>query len=256
MPLIDTHAHLHEPTFVHEIPEVVKRAEERGLEAILTVGTDLASSNFAIELAEQNPLIHAAVGIHPNYVSQAHPDDWARIRELALNPCVLAIGETGLDRYWDYAPFEIQQEYFTRHMELSRETGKPFIVHCRDAEADIKAMLQNVEGELNGVMHSFCGTAEMADYCVGRGMYLSLSGMITYKKNAELRELASRLPEDRLLLETDCPYLAPTPHRGKRNEPAFVWHTAEILAELKGVIPQKIGDQTTANAKRWLGLTF
>jgi TatD DNase family protein len=205
-----------------------------------------------IQLAEQHDCIRAAVGIHPNYAAQAAFDDWRVICELAQHPRVVALGETGLDRYWDHTPIDVQVDYFERHLALSRETGKPFIVHCRDAEAETLEVLERAAqaGPLNGIMHSFCGSPDTAKRCLDLGMLLSFSGMLTYKKNEELRKLAATVPRDRLLVETDCPYLAPTPHRGKRNEPAFVRDTARVLAEACGLTLPELSELTTANARR------
>jgi TatD DNase family protein len=254
MPLIDTHAHLHEPTFEHELPDILRRAKDNGLVAIVSVGTDLASSQWALRLAAENPLVWAAVGIHPNYVSKAQPEDWDEILKLARHEKVVAIGETGLDRYWDYAPFDLQREYFARHIALSNEIHKPFIVHCRDAEPDVIEVLQSFPDTLHGVMHSFCGSLETAKFCLDKGLYISYSGMITYKKNDTIREIAKQIPRDRLMVETDCPYLAPVPHRGQRNEPAFVANVAEMLGDTLNLLPREIGELTTNNALRFLNL--
>jgi TatD DNase family protein len=252
--LIDTHAHLDEDAFTGDLGPTLERAKKAGVGAVMTIGTTLASSRQAVELAEQFPMVHAAIGIHPNYAAGAAEEDWAEIERLAANPRVKAVGETGLDRYWDHTPIELQLDYFRRHLELSRNTGKPFIVHCRDAEPEVVAELQQAgeQGPLNGVMHSFCGSPETARICLDLGMHLSFSGMLTYKRNEALRELAAAVPADRLLVETDAPYLSPAPHRGKRNEPAYVRFTAERLAEARGVTLAEMADVTTANVRRFL----
>ncbi|MFG0240110.1 MAG: TatD family hydrolase, partial [Gimesia chilikensis] len=161
------------------------------------------------------------------------------------------IGETGLDRYWDYAPIELQQDYFSKHIQLSRERDLPFVVHCREAEADVVDLLQREaeQAPFKGLMHSFCGTPETAAACLELGMYISFAGMLTFKKNDELRETARLIPLDRLLVETDAPYLAPVPQRGKRNEPAFVKHTCACLAELHDKTPEEMAEITTQNAR-------
>ncbi len=254
--LIDTHAHLDEPSLVGELQSLLKAAQENRLSRIITIGTTLESSQKSLQLAREYPIIAAAVGIHPNYSSEATDRQWAEIVELAKEPHVVAVGETGLDRYWDYAPIDKQIDYFHRHIELSRELDKPFIVHCRDAEQDILDVLarQAEKGELNGVMHSFCGSWETATRTLQWGMYFSFSGMLTFKKNQELRELAAKIPLDRIMVETDSPYLAPVPFRGKRNQPAYVKHTAQVLAECHGLSCEEICKITTANARKFFKL--
>jgi len=252
MQLIDTHAHLDEEAFDVDRVEVVDRALAEGLTAIVTIGTTADSSRRAVAIAQQFPAVYAAVGIQPNYVSQAHDSDWETIEELAGEPKVVAIGETGLDRYWDYAPFELQVDYFRRHIGLARQRDLPFVVHCRDAEADVVAELQRAaaEGPLRGVMHSFCGDLATAKACLELGLYISLAGMVTYKKSQELRELTRELPLERVLIETDSPYLPPQPVRGKRNEPAYVRMTAEIVAGFLGQPAEEFARQTSENARQ------
>lgn len=255
--LIDTHAHLDEDAFIGERDEVIARAREAGLEAVLTIGTTAASSRIAIEIAEANPDIYAVVGIQPNYVSEADEGDWESIVELARNDRVVAIGETGLDRYWDFAPFDLQLDYFHKHVDLAQESRVPFIIHCREAEADVVEFLREKHrqtGSLVGVMHSFCGDQDTADTCIEMGLHISFAGMVTFKRNTELREVAATIPAERLLIETDSPYLSPIPFRGKRNEPAHVEHTARCLAEVRGVSYEEIAETTAANARRLFGL--
>jgi len=215
------------------------------------VGIDLASSQRAIELAERFPSVFAVVGIQPNYVQTAGENDFATIEALSQSPRVVGIGETGLDRYWDYAPLEQQVEYFERHIDLSRRRGLPFVVHCRDAEADVLAVLRRAAqtGPLSGVMHSFSGDLATAQECVALGLHISFAGMVTFKRNDALRAVAAAVPSDRLLVETDAPYLAPAPHRGKRNEPAHVQYTGECLAGVRGVAKEEIAKITTENAR-------
>lgn len=258
MQIVDTHCHLDEEGFAHELDEVVAAAVDNGVAAIVTIGTSVASSRRSIELAERFPgVVYAAVGIHPNYTADAKPGDWEIIEELARHARVVAVGETGLDRYWDYAPIALQQDYFERHLVLSEQVGKPFIVHCRDADEETRKQLRDAAQAgrpLNGVMHSFCQSAESAAELLKLGMFISFTGMLTFKRNLELRELAASLPIDRLFVETDAPYLAPMPNRGKRNEPAFVRHTLECLAECHGVTPEEMARQTTANACAFFGI--
>ncbi len=256
MPLIDTHAHLDESAFEHDVESIVAAARAAGVVRILTIGTTRASSERAVALAERFPEVLAVVGIQPNYVAEAQHGDWERIEELAGHPRVVGIGETGLDRYWDHAPFDLQVEYFDRHLALSRRVKKAFVVHCREAESDVVAQLRRAAetAPLRGVMHSFCGDAETAAECLDLGLHISFAGMLTFKKNDALRATAQTVPADRLLVETDSPYLAPMPHRGKRNEPAYVRFTAECLASLHGVSLETLAALTTANACRLFGI--
>ena len=263
--LIDTHAHLDEQAFDADRDEVLARAEQAGVEAILTIGITAETSRAAVALAEQYDEVFAVVGIQPNYASQIQPGDWETIVELAAHPQVVAVGETGLDRYWDYAPIDEQREWFDRHLDLAREVDKPFVVHCRDAETDVVAQLRRAaeSGPLRGVMHSFSGDAQTAAACLELGMHLSFAGMLTYKKSADLRAVAQTVPDERLLVETDAPYLVPhrvreSKKKGglgiKRNEPAFVRFTAECLAQQTGRPTEEIAAITTANARRLFSL--
>jgi TatD DNase family protein len=256
MELIDTHAHLDEHAFATDCDQTVARAVEAGISAILVVGTTVESSRNSVALAKRYPNAFAAVGIQPNYVADATEEDWQAISELALLDNVVAIGETGLDRYWDYAPIDRQIDYFRRHLRLARERNLPFIVHCREADGDVLEVLrdESSEGSLRGVMHAFSSDQRMAQHCLDLGLHISFAGMVTYKKNESLRSVAAIVPEDRLLLETDSPYLAPTPKRGKRNEPAFVAHTARCVAELRAVSIEELARSTTQNAQSLFGL--
>jgi TatD DNase family protein len=195
--------------------------------------------------------VEATVGVHPNEASQAGEGDWDRIGELARLAGVVGLGETGLDRYWDKTPFATQEEWFARHLELGRELGLAVVIHCREAEADVVRMLRDAyerHGPVRGVMHSFCGSIETAEACLAMGLHLSFAGMLTYKTAQAIRDVAATVPAGRLLVETDCPYLAPVPLRGKRNEPANVVHTAACLASLRGVSLEELAAQTSANA--------
>jgi TatD DNase family protein len=256
MPLVDTHAHLDQEEFDADRAEVIARAIAAGVETIIAVGVTAASSAATVRLAAENPAIFAAVGIQPNYCAQAQPDDWDRIVALAASPKVVAIGETGLDRYWDYTPFPVQQDYFDRHLRLAQERNLPFIVHTRESDADVVAMLAAARerGPLRGVMHSFTGTAATAQECLKLGLFISFAGMVTFKKSADLRAVAATVPDDRILIETDSPYLSPHPLRGKRNEPANLVHTAQVLAEVRGFSESQFAEQTSTNARLLFGL--
>lgn len=255
--LIDTHAHLDQEEFDPDRAEVVARAVEAGVEAIISIGTTAATSEKCVRIAAEFPAVFAAVGIQPNYVHEAEAGDWDRVVQLVEQDKIVAVGETGLDRHWDFAPFELQQDYFGRHMKLAREHGRPFVVHMRDCAADILQMLREAyrKGPLAGVMHSYTGDADMAAECVEMGLYISFAGMVTYKKSDDLRRCAASIPADRILIETDSPYLSPHPVRSqRRNEPANVQHLAECLAEVRGQPLEAFAAQTTANARRLFGI--
>ncbi len=250
--LYDTHAHLDQPRFSDDLPEVLARAAEARVADINVIGVDAASSRACLALAAEHSMLHAVVGIQPNDVDEAAPGDWDEIVRLAKEPGVVGLGETGLDRYWDKAPFEQQQDYFDRHLRLSQETGLAFVIHMRECEENVLAMLREARerGPLRGVMHSYTGSAAGAAEAVELGLSVSFAGMVTFKKSDELRDVAQSVPLDRLLVETDAPYLSPEPVRKiKRNEPGHVAHTARHLAEVRGEGFETFARQTTANAK-------
>jgi TatD DNase family protein len=253
MHLFDTHAHLDQPEFDDDRADVIARARAAGVQNVIAIGISADTSQVCVDLAADHEGIFAAVGMQPNYLVDSKPGDWDRIAALVGRPRVVAIGETGLDRYWDFTPFAMQQDYFDRHLRLSQQCGLPFIVHMRDCDEDILVMLREARGRgpLMGVMHSFTGSQAMADECLAMGLFVSFAGMVTYKKSDELRAIAADVPHDRILVETDSPYLSPEPVRKvKRNEPAHVVHTAAKLAEIRGTTLQQFAAQTTANARR------
>jgi len=252
---IDTHAHLDQREFDADRVEVVARARKAGIEALICPAISAESSRAALRLAEVHGFF-AAVGIHPNSTAEAAPDDWEQIAAMIGNPRVVALGETGLDRYWDDAPLALQQEYLDRHLQLARRNDLPVILHCREAQEDLLPMLRTVgaDGSLRGVLHAFSGDMAFADECLALGLHVSFAGNVTYsnKKFESLRTVARHIPEDRLLVETDSPYLIPQIFRGKqkRNEPAHVLHTAAFLAELRGTSVEQFASATTSNAQR------
>jgi TatD DNase family protein len=204
-------------------------------------------------------MLAASVGIQPNHVAEAGPDDWDQVVALVKQPKVVAIGETGLDRHWNYTPFPQQEDYFARHLELARQHDLAIVIHCREAEADTVRMLRerfDKHGPIRGVLHSFTGDGPTAEACLAMGLHISFAGMLTYKNADALRNVAQQVPLDRLLVETDSPYLVPVPHRGlvKRNEPCHVIHTGACLAQVKGVTTDELAVRTTANAKALFGL--
>jgi TatD DNase family protein len=252
LPLIDTHAHLDDDKFQDDLAAVLERARAIGVQRVITIATTAPSSKRCIELATRHPELAATVGIQPNNVAEAAPTDWDEVVRLVSNPVVVGVGETGLDRYWDYTPFPQQEDYFARHLELARRHGLAVVIHCRQAEADVVRMLRadfERHGPIRAVMHSFTGDLATAQACLAMGLYISFAGMLTYKNAQDLREVAKQVPADRLLVETDSPYLAPVPVRGKRNEPGYVVHTLTCLAGLHGVPPEVLAEQTTRNAR-------
>lgn len=254
--MIDTHCHLDDEQFDADRAAAIQRAAAAGVEAMIALGTTAASSQASVRVAESHANVYAAVGIHPNSCAEAAPGDWDAVVALLGIARVVALGETGLDRYWDHAPIELQRDYFDRHLRLSQARDLPVVIHCRDAQAEMMPMLREAAGRgpLRAVMHAFAGDAAMAAECLELGLYVSFAGNVTYsnKKFQSLREAAVTIPADRILIETDSPYLTPEPLRGKqkRNEPALVAHTAAALAALRGVPVEEFGRQTTANARR------
>ena len=250
--LFDTHAHLNVDEFANDVDVVVDRAKAAGLVGILVIGIDVATSRRACDLAAEYPgFLYAAVGIQPNSAAEAQEHDFAEIQELAGYPGVCAIGETGLDCYWKDTPIDLQRRYFDDHMQLCRQTGLPMVIHMRDSGDLIVDQLRRQSSVPAGVMHSFTGDLALAQQCLELGLYISFAGMVTFKKSDSLRHVVSQIPEDRLLVETDSPYLSPEPLRGRRpNEPARVAHTLRCLAEVRGVSAQYLAGVTTENAKR------
>jgi TatD DNase family protein len=254
--LVDTHVHLDDPQF-HDPELVVRRAVDAGVGRMVAVATDVSSSHTCIALAERFSEVFAAVGIHPCSCHQAKPQDWHVIEKLATHERVVALGETGLDGHWNPETLPQQERYFLMHWELARTLRKPVVIHTRDCEQDMLRVLQRVfqDGPLCGVMHSFTGSEHTARHCLEMGLYISFSGIVTYKNAATVREAARMVPHDRLLVETDAPYLSPEPCRKVRpNEPALLVHTATCLANIRGVPLTELAEQTTTNARRLFSL--
>lgn len=257
VPLVDSHAHLASPKLARDLDGVLSRARESGVGSILVIGTTAEDSGRSLAICRERPGLHASVGIHPNDAAEAADGDWERVVVLADDPAVVAIGETGLDRYWDKTPFSIQQEWFDRHLDLAEALGKPVVIHARDSLDDILDQLRRRDRPVRGVMHSFTGNRDQAAAFLELGLYLSFAGMLTYKNRSldALREAAAAAPDDRILVETDSPYLTPEPFRGRPNEPARVVWTALKLAELRGTTLDAIAARTTENAGRLFRIT-
>jgi TatD DNase family protein len=247
--LVDSHCHL-DPYFQGEVDELLDRARQAGVGRLVTIGVRLSQTPRLLALAEAHPEVSCTVGIHPHNAGEAPPPEVAELVRLAQHPKVIGIGESGLDYFYDKAPRDAQAESFRRHIHAARETGLPLVVHARDADEDIAAILAEERargGAFPFLMHCFSSGPELARRAVAMGGHVSFSGILTFPKSGALRALAAELPEERLLVETDAPYLAPVPLRGKRNEPALVVHTARVLAEARGVTPERIAGITTAN---------
>jgi TatD DNase family protein len=254
-PLVDTHAHLDDRRLRPQLGDVLARAHAAGIVQVIAIATTAEDSIQVLEIAE-NPGVFAAVGIHPNEAAEAAPGDWQQVVDLAGQPRVVAIGETGLDRHWDRTPFPLQQDYFGRHLDLAQRLDLPVVIHCRESAVDILEQLLALGRPVKGVLHSFTGDWELAQKFLDLGLYLSFAGMLTFENKAldSLRDAAAKAPLDRILVETDSPYLTPHPFRGKLNEPARVVHTATRLAQVRGLSLNKLSLATTANARRLFGL--
>jgi TatD DNase family protein len=238
--------------FAGDLDAVLERAAAAGVTTLVCVGYDLDSSRAAISLAAAHPNIFATVGVHPNYLAEA-PANWlAEVRALARAPRVVGIGETGLDYYRTYTAQDQQHQGFLAHLHLADELGLPVVIHCRDAEAALLALLaeRGAGTGPRGVLHCFSGSMATMEAAIEAGYYVSLAGTVTFKNAAPLRGVAAAVPTDRLLLETDCPYLSPVPHRGERNEPAHVRLTAACVADVRGTTLETLARQTSANAAR------
>lgn len=251
--LFDSHLHLDDEAFANDLDAVVNRAREAGVCGFVTIGTSLASSRSALALAERFGDVYAAVAIHPHDAAEATPDTMELLTMLARHPRVVAIGETGLDYYRNFAPREVQHDAFRAHLTLARSLNLPVIIHTREASADVMGILAESPPRCV-IMHCFAGSLEMAKTCVDRGYYLGLGGPVTYRNARRALDVARFVPPDRLLLETDAPYLPPEPHRGKRNEPAYLPLMAWAIAAVRGVAAGTVAELTTANARQAFGL--
>jgi TatD DNase family protein len=264
MPLIDSHAHLDFPQFDGDRDAVIARAREAGLVAIVNAGTSLESSRASVALADRVDFIYAAVGIHPHDAKTLTPTVLDELRALARHPKVVAVGEIGLDYYRDLSPRPVQRRAFADQLALAAELGLPAVIHSRDAHDDVLDMLRDwlssppraggTKGGRCGVLHSYAAGPDRLDEVLALGFYVGISGPVTFKKADLLRQVAAQVPIDRLLIETDSPYLTPEPHRGKRNEPAHVRYVAQTIARARHVTERKVALATTDNARRLFGI--
>lgn len=253
--LVDSHAHLDGGQFTKDRAAVIQRAHDNGISHILTIGCDLKSSAASVALALKYDNLYAAVGVHPHDATEISANSLKRLQELLARPKVVALGEIGLDFFRDRSPREVQRSAFRQQIHLAREVGKPIIVHDRDAHDEVLQILQEENAaEVGGVLHCFSGDLTMARKCLELGFYLSFPGTITYPKNAAARAVVKAIPVDRMLVETDCPYLSPQQFRGKRNEPAYVRYTAEKIAEIKGLSIEDVARVTSRNCFDLFGI--
>jgi len=248
--LIDTHAHLDFPEFLGDIPATLTRAEQCGVRTVITIGIDIASSRKAAELSGKYPSVYATAGIHPHDSFVLDEASLRELEDILQEERVVGIGEIGLDYYRDMRPHPVQQECFRRQLEIARTIGKPVVFHIRDAWDDFFRIVADYAPSFAGaVMHCFSGDWETAVRCLDMGFYLSIPGVVTFPKPGALHEVVRKSPPDRLLVETDAPYLAPIPFRGKTNEPAYVLYTARMVAQLRDEPLEQVAEQTTRNAR-------
>ena len=247
--LVDSHCHLDFPDYAGQVDLVGARATEAGVGVCLSIGTELKRFSGVIAVAEKFPNVWCSVGVHPHESEKELLDDEAALIRETPHPKVVGIGETGLDYYYEHSPRGPQQKNFRSHIAAARKTGLPVIVHTRDADDDTIDILgdEMAKGRFAGLIHCFTGTQKLADAALELGLYISVSGIATFKNSRALRDVIETVPLERLLVETDAPFLAPVPHRGKTNEPAFVVHTAKMLADLKGVSEAELAKATTEN---------
>lgn len=262
--LIDTHCHLDDDQLKNAWPEVLQGARAAGVTDIVAVAVDAASSVTLTERFRPGGIpgdavrVHPTAGIHPNHAAKEPAGAWDQVAELLRAKKAVAVGETGLDKHWHDTPFAMQEDFFARHLDLARELDLPVIIHCRDCVSEMVDFLKaqwRDKGPVRGVMHSFSGDQAFAEVCLELGLMLSFSGVLTYKNAQALRDVAAHLPHGRVMVETDAPYLAPVPKRGKRNEPAFVAFTAMELGRLWGMKPGEVMEITGRNAVKLFGLT-
>ncbi len=250
MGFVDTHVHLHFPEYREDLNVVLERAQKAGLELFMNVGTDVKSSEESLALAEKYPFVWAAAGIHPHDAKNADRESLSRIAEILSHSKMAAIGEVGLDFFREHSPREKQIEVLKVFLDLHRKTQKPLIIHCRDAYEELLKILREKGGPFQGVMHCFSSDSNVMAQFLDLGFSISFAGPLTYKKNDALRDACKACPLDRLLLETDGPFLPPQSKRGQRNEPAFLLETAETASKLHGISLQELGARTSTNALR------
>ncbi|MDE2817941.1 MAG: TatD family hydrolase [Chloroflexota bacterium] len=253
--MTDTHAHINVPRFAEDLSAVVERAVSAGVSTIIVVGVDIPTSRAAVAIAKRFPSCWATIGIHPHEADACSPETWRELETLAKAPRVVAIGETGLDYYRNYASKDAQARAFAKQLALAAKANLPVVVHMREAYADVHRALKQAMPPRQAVMHCFSGDYAQAAALIDLGCMISLAGPVTFRSAVKLHHVAKMVPSDRLLLETDCPYLAPVPHRGKRNEPAYVRFTLEAVAQRRNVAAKELEEITDRNAQTFFGIT-
>ena len=254
--LVDTHAHYNDMIFVRDVPDLRQRAQQAGVAVVVCVGYEVPSSRRAVMLAQKYPDVYATVGVHPHDTEGMTPRAWEALRLLAGEERVVALGEMGLDFYRNFSPHRVQEQVFRQQLDLALELHMPVVIHDRDAHDETMEILKEFPGLAGVVMHCFSGGRQMAEECLAMGFYLGIGGPLTYPKSHVLVDVARTAPLDRILLETDCPYLSPQPWRGERNEPSYLPVVAEKLAELRGISRQEVAAATTANAIRFYNISL
>ncbi len=250
--IFDTHAHYDDEAFDEDRDEVLTSLRERGVGTVVNVGASMEGSRRSVSLSEEYEFVYSAVGVHPDEVGELREEDMEWMREQLQKPKVVAVGEIGLDYYWDKEGHDLQKKWFLRQLKLAKELKKPVIIHSREAAADTMELLKaNYHGEMPMVMHCYSYSPEMAAEYLKMGFYLGIGGVLTFKNAKKLKEVVEIAPIERLLLETDCPYLAPVPNRGKRNDSTNIHYVAEELARLKGMTPEEVIRITEENARRF-----
>lgn len=248
--IIDTHGHYDDEKFDADREMLLTNLEARGLKAIVTVGASMQTSENAFALAHQYPAVYAAVGVHPDEVGELNDAALARLEEMCHDPKVVAVGEIGLDYHWDVEPREVQQMWFIRQLDLARKVGLPVNIHSRDAAEDTFRIMKEHASDLTGIIHCFSGSKELAAEYVKLGYYIGVGGVVTFKNGKKLKSVVEATPLTSIVLETDCPYMAPEPNRGKRNESAYIQYVAEEIARLKDISVEEVLAQTEENAKK------
>lgn len=252
--IFESHAHYDSGKFAEDREELLISMQENGIGTILNVGATWKSVKTVMELAEQYPFVYAALGLHPDEVGDLNEERFAILKAECQKEKVVAIGEIGLDYYWDHESHELQKKWFLRQLELARELNLPVIIHSRDAAEDTMKMMKEHAAGLRGVIHCFSYSKEMAEEYVKMGFYIGVGGVVTFKNGKKLKEVVEVIPLERILLETDCPYLAPEPYRGKRNSSLYLPQIAQAIADIKGVTYEEVVTQTEQNAKLLFGV--
>ena len=252
--IIDTHAHYDDEQFDEDREEILGKMQDAGIGMIMDAGSTILSWDKIVKLTEEYPFVYGAIGVHPDEVGNLDETQFARMERLLDKEKIKAVGEIGLDYYWDNEPHEVQQKWFIRQLELAGEVKKPVIIHSREAAADTMYIMKNYAQGLGGVIHCYSYSREMAEEYVKMGFYIGIGGVVTFKNAKKLKDVAAAIPIEKIVLETDCPYMAPEPYRGKRNQSSYIQYVAEKIAELKEMSPEEVIAVTEKNARDLYGI--